>query len=40
MNYRKKIIGILSHLKFFDDRPVLLNDHRTCEAFVKGGVED
>lgn len=38
-NYRKRLVASLKHLKFLDDRPVLEQDHRLCEAWIQGGIE-
>jgi len=39
-NYRKRVIAALKDIKFFDDRPVQDIDHRLCEAWVEGGVDE
>jgi len=38
-HYRKTVIAMLPELKYLDDRPVFVEDRRTSEAFVAGGLE-
>ncbi|KAL4434994.1 hypothetical protein ABPG74_017750 [Tetrahymena malaccensis] len=36
-NYRKRLIGYISTLKYLDDRPVFINERRVAEAWIKDG---
>merc|ERR1719473_1242619 len=38
-HYRKTVIAMLPELKYLDDRPVFVEDRRTSEAFIAGGLE-
>merc|ERR1719456_1203069 len=38
-HYRKTVIAMLPELRDLDDRPVFVEDRRTSEAFVAGGLE-
>lgn len=38
-NYRKRLIGYVSTLKFLDDRPVQENERRVSEAWIRDGKE-
>lgn len=38
-NYRKRLIGYVSTLKFLDDRPVQAVERRVSEAWIRGGKE-
>ena len=38
-NYRRRLIGYISSLKYLDDRPVFINERRVAEAWIKDGKE-